>query len=425
MRGRAVHVLVEVEKGKFAGDVFGAEEHRFVRELVLGVLRRRLTLDAVHAAFGRRALDDLDPPVRAAVRAGLYQMLFMDGVPDHAAIAETVGAAPERGRGYVNAVLRSVQRESNTVDEGRDRGGASPTKRLARPGRTVTFFSRAVFPDPEESRPAWLSVVYSHPLWLVERWLARDDEAVVIARMEADNAPASTTLRPRAGRVDAAGLLKRLRHEDLPAARIEREGADAVAVAPGTRKLLTSRAFKRGLFSVQALEQMDAVEVLDAQPGETVWDACAAPGGKTTQLAERLEGHGRVVATDASAGRLERVHENLQRLGLTNVDVEVFDILGDTAPPGVPEGGFDAILLDAPCSNTAVLGRRPEARWRLDTDAVTNLAERQRRLIDAVRQHLAPGGRLIYSTCSLEPEENEGHGLEPTRSPFVWIGKRS
>jgi 16S rRNA (cytosine967-C5)-methyltransferase len=421
VRARAIAILGDVDRGRFASDLFASDEKRFVRALVLGVLRRRLTLDTIHAAFGRKPVEELDPRVRAGVRVGLYQLLFMDGVPPHAAVGETVGAVREPGRGYVNAVLRAVLRDSHTVPPERDRGGAHPSKRLERAGRSVTFFSRPVFPDPEQDRVAWLAAVHSHPAFLVERWLRRDDEDEVVARMEANNEPTPVTLRPRFGRVDAAGLVERLRGEDVVAGVWERPGGlPAVRVAKGQEGVLSGRAFRAGLFSVQAPEQMDAAEILAPQPGEVVWDACAAPGGKTCQLAE-LGPEALVVGTDVSAERLEKLTENAARLGLDNVRCAAFDALGDESPPHRPGAGFDAVLLDAPCSNSAVLGARPEARWRLRPDTFAAMADLQRRLLAAARRHLKPGGRLVFSSCSLEPEEGVEHGLAATGSPLVWL----
>ncbi|HTE07032.1 MAG TPA: transcription antitermination factor NusB [Planctomycetota bacterium] len=463
-RARAMALLLDVERGAFASELLGPHDGRFVRELVLGVQRRRLTLDSVSDAFGSRRTAELDDDVRAALRIGLYQWLFMDGVPPHAVVGETVGAlraaagaGGSGARSYVNALLRTVQRESHKVPEGEDRGGASPRKRLHRPGRCVIFFSRAVFPDPAADRAAWLAALHSHPVLLVERWLAQAGEEAAVARMEAGNAPAPLVLRPRLPRTDARALAFTLAQQGVATELLVRPGAvtDALAVKPGAERALASRAFRDGLCTVQDPEQMDAAELLAPRAGEVIWDACAAPGGKTAQLAELLEiaearaaaaaaqraepgapeaekkadelkepGEqglpGRIVATDAREDRLQRIHENVARLALTGVEVGVHELLSGAAPPGRPARGFDAVLLDAPCSNTAVLARRPEARWRLRADSFATLAALQRRLLTAAHAQLAPGGRLVYSVCTHEPEEGVAHGLRATRSPFVW-----
>jgi 16S rRNA (cytosine967-C5)-methyltransferase len=422
MRRRALSVLVAVEAGKgFADQHLRGEDAPFVRELVMGVLRRRLTLDTILGAYLRRPLDGLEPQVRAALRIGLQQILFLDGVPPHAAVSETVSAVGKASaKAFINGVLRAILRECNTVPPDRDRGGASPTKRLERPGRNVTFFSRAVFPDPERDRVAWLAAVHSHPPFLVRRWVDAVGEEQVVARMEQGNDTPPFVLRPRAGRVDAEGVVAALMKEGVPAGVLARDsGPDAVLVARGAKGVLSGKAFRGGLFSVQDAEQMDAAEILAPKPGEVVWDACAAPGGKAAQLAELLAGEGRVVATDVNADRLTGLSDTVARLGLEGVEVAAYDLLSDDPPPGCPEGGFDAILLDAPCSNSAVLARRPEARWRLTEQTLAELVALQERLLAAARRHLASDGRLVWSVCSHEPEEGAGHGLHPTRSPFV------
>ena len=426
MRARALSVLEAVDGGGvFAEQLIRPDDAPFVRELVNGVLRRRLTLDSIHDAYGKRKAGTLDAPVRAAIRAGLYQFMFMDGVPPHAVAGETVGALRLKShRAYVNAVLRRILRECKRVDPSMDRGGAHPSKRFERPGRAVCFFTKRVFPDPEGDRAGYLAAYHSHPVFLVRRWIERVGEAEAVAWMEEGNEVPQLMLRPRAGRVDAAELVARLADEQQLAAVVEREhGPDAVTVTR-PRGLLTGRCFRKGLFSVQDLRQMDAVEILAPRPGETVWDACAAPGGKTLQIAEALAGDGRVVATDRSAERLQRVDESLQRLGLDDVaTTAAHDLLSGDVPPGKPDAGFDAILLDAPCSNSAVLGARPEARWRLEPGTFAEMAALQTRLLEETRKHLAPGGRLVLSSCSREPEEGLDHGLLPTRSPYAWFVK--
>ncbi|MCB9898072.1 MAG: hypothetical protein H6825_08715 [Planctomycetes bacterium] len=425
MRERALAVLVSVDGGAFASERLLPSDPPFVRELVLGVLRRRLTLDAIYAAFGRRPLEDLDVDVRSAIRAGLYQLHFMDGIPPHAAVAETVGTLRLASRrAYVNAVLRAIQRESRRVPPAADRGGAHPSKRLEREGRSVSFFSRRVFPDPAEDRVGWLSVLHSHPRLLVERWLAQVGEDEAVRRMQAGNATPPLVLRPCAPRVDALELARRLDAEGVSVRLVEREsGRHAVSAPPGARKLFSTRAFREGLFSVQDAAQMDAVELLAPDPDAVVWDVCAAPGGKTTQIAEQLaSGRGRIVATDLVPDRLRKVEENLARLGLAErVVTAAHDALSDAPPPHMPSGGFDAVLLDAPCSNTAVLARRPEARWRLTAATFDEMGALQARMLRSVRRWVRPGGRLVYSVCTYEPEEGAAHALAPTRSPFAWL----
>jgi 16S rRNA (cytosine967-C5)-methyltransferase len=423
MRRRAATILRRVEKGHgFAADLLRGDDAPFVRELVMGVLRRRGTLDAIHDSFSRRPAKELDDDVRQALRIGLYQLIFLDGVPPHAIVSEAVSIlGPKSKRAYANGVLRAIQRETKKSDPELDRGGASPTKRFERKGRAVFFFTRSVFPDPTKDMAGWLAAVHSHPVELVRRWLKEVGEERTIARMEAGNVIPQMVLRPRAGRCDAEELAEALRGDQIPTGVLSREsGLDALIVAPGKWPLFSGKAYRKGLFVVQDPLQMDAAEILAPQEGEVIWDACAAPGGKTTQLAEMLQGTGHVVASDVDGSRLKRVEENVERLGLTNISVLEHDALSETPPPGAPSGGFDAVLLDAPCSNTAVLGARPEARWRWTAETPTRMVELQEQLVASARRQLKPGGRLIYSVCTFEPEEGLGHGLSSTRSELVF-----
>lgn len=412
-RRRAHRLLTAIEHGAFASELFEPDDPPFVRELVLGVCRRRLTLDTIHAAFAKKGLETLDAEVRIAVRIGLYQMVFMDAVPAHAAVSESVSTVRLRSqRTYVNGVLRTIDRESHRVPVQDDRGGASPRKRLERPGRTVTFFSRPVFPDPEIDRVAYLAAYHSHPEFLVRRWVDAVGEDQAVAWMVDDNEPPRLVLRPRRGRVTADELATRLVDLGVTVGVIDGPDGPLVEVPRGGKvdRVMKSDVFTKGLASVQSLDQSAPVAELAPQPGEVVWDVCAAPGGKTTQIAEHLEGSGgRVVATDVDERRLERVTQNVERLGLTDVvTVAVHDALSDEPPPEMPDGGFDAILLDAPCSNTAVLAARPEARWRVTEAVIAELAAKQQQLVESTKRWLKDGGRFVYATCSREPEENPG-----------------
>ena len=422
MRRRALNILRAVDAGRgFADQHLTSDDPPFVRELVLGVLRRRLTLDSVLAAYSKRALDTLDDDVLGALRLGLYQILFLDGVPPHAAVSETVSSIGRASaKSFVNGLLRTVLRECNKVTPDKDRGGASPRKRLEREGRNVTFFTRRVFPDPEQDRMGWLAAVHSHPVELVTRWVEQLGEEKSVERMVAGNRVPLLTLRPRAGRADADAVVAALAKQGVQSQVIAREqGPDAVAVVPGSKKVLSGKAFRSGMFAVQDVAQFDAAEQLAPRAGETIWDACAAPGGKTCHLAELADGEAHIVATDRNASRLKNLGPQLERLGLEGVTIGEHDALSDEPPTGMPDQGFDAILLDAPCTNTAVLDRRPEARWRFDGESLSELVALQERMLTSVRRHLRPGGRLVYSVCSHEPEEQSHAGLARSLSPFV------
>jgi 16S rRNA (cytosine967-C5)-methyltransferase len=387
-----------------------ARSHRFFLELVYGVLRRRLTIDCVIAAHCAEPISRVEPDCLNAMRLGIYQLLFLDGVPPFAAISATVDLVGHRHpgiRALVNAVLRTVSRETNKVPLDQDRGGASPRRRFMPSENAVCFFSKNVFADPTENRALHLAQIHSHPVFLVERWLKQYDASLVEEMLAAGNRKPRVSVRVNRLRTDREGLARRLETEQIasgPGVLPESLLLDASAA-----EAVRTSAFKEGLFYVQDEAAMKVAVALDPKPDERILDLCAAPGGKTTHLAEIAGDRARVVAVDRDATRLERVAENVARLGIKNVVTVVYNPLLESVEEPLPDdlrGLFDAILIDAPCSNTGVLARRPEVRWRVSAEAIRAMAERGRKLLDFAVKHLRPGGRLVYSTCSLEPEEN-------------------
>ena len=320
--------------------------------LVYGATRHRLTLDALaKASSGRKTIDTALLPI---LRVALYQLVFLSKVPAHAAVNEAVEearrAAPKAAP-FVNAVLRGVQRLE---------GGPHM---LPRPGMAPLGLKAQLWGKDVAER---LSVAYSHPEWLVRRWLGHGWSAErVEAICAADNIPPVVTV---------AG----------------------VAVSGDPRNV---EGFKEGKVRVQDETAARVAPLLDPKPGETILDLCAAPGGKSAHLASLT--NGLIVAVDQSMERVRLVRDSCR--AFTNVRI----VTGDgRRPPLRPV--FDAVLADVPCSNTAVLGRRADARWRLRTGDIAKLHPLQDALLDAAASLLKPGGRLVYSTCSLEPDENEG-----------------
>ena len=326
------------------------ENHAFITDLVYTTIRRYKTLVWVLGQFVSKMPKG---ETEAALLVGAAQILFMPSVVEYAAVNETVAAAKlasKQTAGLVNAVLRNLIRQREQILE-----------QLAK-------------------QP--LGIRASHPDSLVTRWLQRFDEAEVAALCEWNNLPAETYLAwaPTA---------------EEPFTRLPR----------GTR-LEALPEYKEGQFIVQDPATAAAVSLMDIRPGLNVLDACAAPGGKTIQLAWRMTG-GRLVALDLYEDRLATLRENLARTRQTeNVVVAQASLSDDPAAIRETYGLFDRILLDVPCSNTGVLRRRPDARWRWTTKRMKKLCETQAQLLEAALPLLAPNGRIIYSTCSLEPEEN-------------------
>jgi 16S rRNA (cytosine967-C5)-methyltransferase len=343
-------------------------DQRFARQLALGVLCWRKRLDWIIGHFCRRPVDKLDSTVRNILRLGVYQTTFMDRVPERAAVHTSVELAKRHGAlhasGLINAVLRNLQRQ---------------------PGRIT-------YPDIKVDPVRHLALYHSHPEWLVQRWRKRWGQESASLLLEANNRPSDLWLRLNPLRTDAPSLCAELDLDPGPAGYYR-------ALTPS--QIFRSHAYSEGHFQIQDPSAGLAVALLDPQPEENILDLCSAPGGKTTQIAECMRDTGMVLAADLSPQRLLRVRENAQRLHLNNIRLVALDArtLGPTL--------FDRVLVDAPCSGTGIIGRHPDARWHKEADQLAPLAARQTEILARAFTYLRPGGVLVYSTCSIEPEENE------------------
>ena len=376
-------------------------ERPLATELAFGVVRRKNTLDALLAAAVNRPRENVEPALWMLLRLGAYQLALCDGVADYAAISETVELGRWLGRddwtGFANGCLRSITRliTEQSID------GPSPFA-LPLTGGRYRRLSQPIFANPGESaegRLSYLSKAFSLPHWIVERWAERFDFDELCRLGFWFNAPSPLCLRVNRLRSDRDTLLAKFaeagitaRAGELPTS-IRLDSPTRIDHLPG---------FAEGEFVVQDESAQQAAELLAPQPGETVLDLCAAPGTKTTHLAELMHNEGRLIATDSNETRLKLVPQNAERLGLTIIETAVVTLEGTD----IPAGPFDAILIDAPCSNTGVLGKRPDARWRIQPDDLEELSRIQLLLLLAAAGRLKPGGRIVFSTCSIEPDEN-------------------
>ncbi len=336
--------------------MLSSADRGLLQAILFGVLRNRRVLDHW---IGILRDGKIDPETRDVLRVGLCQLLIL-GLPDHAAVNETVEAGKASVRGLVNAVLRrSVLSRKRLMDDVTD------------------------LPPP---------VAHSHPDWLFNRWKAAFGKKNTIALMEWNNLPAVNFFRVNPLAPPAT---------ELP--------GKAVEGAPGFYQLeghVPGRQLADGSIYIQDPATRHAVDLLEPVPGERVLDACAAPGGKAFLIAAALGSADNLVCTDSNEKRLPRLHENLQRLHAGAATVSVHDW---TKPaPAACHGAFDAILLDVPCSNTGVIRRRVDVRWRLQAPDIAKIALTQRKILENALPCLKSGGRLVYSTCSIEPEENLG-----------------
>jgi 16S rRNA (cytosine967-C5)-methyltransferase len=383
-----------------------ARDCALATQLATGVVRHRRTLRLFisHLRGEKKHARTIQPEVLRILEVGAFQLLLLDRVPAYAAVNEAVDAArgtarPGRGRkvaGFVNAVLRNLQR----LIAGHESDGTAGPDALPHPDGGVVRLAAPVLPDPADGLAPFLGAAYSYPDWLVVRWVdAFGEEAEAICRWQNRRPHVFARVNPR--RHTAEALLEDLQAETPGVAAGPRPGVLDVSALPAER---LQRLAEAGDLTVQDPSAAAAVEALAPRPGETVLDLCAAPGTKTTQIAEATGDRGGIVASDKSEEKLAPLRQTVAARGLENVTV----CLAADVAAHAPAGGFDAVLVDAPCSNTGVLARRVEARWRLRPDDVADLAALQRRLLEQATGLVRPGGRLVYSTCSLLPEENDG-----------------
>ncbi|CAN5762575.1 16S rRNA (cytosine(967)-C(5))-methyltransferase RsmB [soil metagenome] len=345
-------------------------DRRWTRELVYGMLRRRSWIDAILAARVSGGPSRLDADVADLLRAGTYQLLAMGSVPAYAAIAQTVELVKRRhGIGaskLANAVLRRIDRERDAL-------------------------AIAVPADLTDA----LALEYSHPRWIVARWLARFGESDTRALLVANNGEAPLVARPyHVVREQLEAMLEAAGVETADAPLI----SDSIVLTGGVSSLTELGAFKQGLFHLQDPASTLVTRYACVATGSTVADLCAAPGGKALELARVA---GTVFAGDLSRGRLQRVRENMRRLDVANV----IPFVGDATHPSLQN--MDAVLVDVPCTGTGTFRRHPDARWRLKASDLAVLPATQRAIIRAAATVVRPGGLLIFSTCSLELEEND------------------
>jgi 16S rRNA (cytosine967-C5)-methyltransferase len=386
-RRAAFEILRRVEEeGAFAAPLLASltpelspEDRALCYELVLGVLRRQLWIDSLLEHYAERKSDGLDAPVRRALRLGLYQLRFLTRMPARAAVNESVNLAHaarlRSAASFINAVLRRATREPEYD-----------------PADEIT--------DPLER----IAVETSHPLWLVARWAAEFgvEEAKAFAHANNKNAPAA--FRVNTLRTDPAALINKLRVAGI-AVEPSRVAPDAWRVegGAGANALLRALAAEGKIYMQDEASQLVA-HVVGARAGEHVLDVCAAPGSKTTQIAALARDRALLVACDLYEHRLRVLRETCERLGVRSVRTVALD-----AEMGLPFAGesFDRVLVDAPCTGTGTLRHNPEIRWRLAPADIARLASVQQRILREASRVLRRGGLLVYSTCSVEREENE------------------
>lgn len=387
-RELALEVLRRVEEqGAYSGLALNAllaeaglsrADAGLATELVYGTIQRLNTIDHVLSARVKGWPRKVEPWVRCLLRLSYYQLQWLDRIPAHAAVDEAVRIAKKRGHagiaGLVNGVLRSLLRDGTAPD------------------------------IPDSLPPAErIALKHSHPAWMVERWIAAYGEGTAEAICEANNAPPHASVRVNRLRTDRTKLLEAMEQAGLTV-HASPLSADGI-VAERAGSLADTPWYRDGLLTIQDESSMLVAAVADPSPGMTVLDCCAAPGGKSTHLAEIMRNEGRVIANDVHEHKRALIDTQQERLGIGIIETITADAL--ELDRRYPAKSMDVVLLDAPCSGLGVIRRKPEIKWNKSPEDIAALADLQRRLLETAGRLVKPGGTLVYSTCTITPEENE------------------
>lgn len=404
-RAVAASVLTRADPKKgdvvetLAGFLKRTKEPQRATDIVFGVLKNNCLIDNLIEKVSAVPVGRISGKILNILRVGVYELVYCPQAAEYAIVDEAVNYSKQiagvKQAGFVNAVLRQVLRHirgrQKPIEQSRLRETVPQTP------DTGCEFDFEILPDPQKSLQEYLGCAFSLPDWLVQNWLDEYGREQTKNICFASNRRPSVYLRPNPLKTTAGELAAKLRAAEVEC-EIELESQMIKLISP---KAITSLpGFDEGLFVVQDLASSQVVRMLKPQPGWEILDLCAAPGTKTTQLAEATGGHAKIIATDIDNSRLKKVKENINRLGLagcvTTINYNYVE----------KHGGFDCVLVDAPCSNAGVLARRPEVRHRITKNDVKKLAKTQMMLLSKAAGMLKPKGIICYSTCSIQPEED-------------------
>ena len=365
-----------LDKALFPCTWLDPRDRGFITEIVYGSVKNRGKLDYVLNQFASTKVNKMDKWTRNLLRLSLYQILFLDKVPDSAAVNEAVKLAKHYGHvdKFVNAVLRNILRGMDGIQ----------------------------WPDKAKDPVQYLMVQYSFPQWMVERFIRQYGLEDAERLCDWYNQPAAMWIRTNTLKTTRAELKQILEKEGLTVSE-SRHTPEGLKIenAVNLHKL---KSFQQGLFTVQDESSMLVALAAEPAPGQRVLDVCSAPGGKTTHMAQLMKNKGTIYACDIHKHRLDLIAENCKRLGISNVELVQQDGTKLTKRWQEP---FDVVLCDVPCSGLGVLGRRADARWAKESEDIAGLCKIQKKILEEAAQLVVPGGTLIYSTCAIAPEENQ------------------
>lgn len=384
-------VLMDVNKnGRYCHIALhrALEEHQylskrdraFITRVCEGTIERMIEIDYIIDQFSTVPVARMKPVIRNIMRSAVYQICFMGGIPDNAAVNEAVMLAQSKGfyslKGFVNGVLRNISRQKEDIP----------------------------YPEEKENIMEYLSVVYSMPRWIVKYWIEAYGREVTTLMLKSFMEERPTTVRLKTNQIDKNVILESLKNQDI---RVKRAPYFPYAYqVAGYNYLPALEAFKKGWIFPQDVSSMLVAEVADLHQGDYVIDLCAAPGGKSLHAADKLAGYGMVEARDLSEDKMSLIRDNIERAELINIrPVRKDALLMDQA--SVEKA--DVVFCDLPCSGLGVIGRKPDIKYKISLQKIEELSQLQRSMLHNAASYVRPGGTLIYSTCTVSPLENENN----------------
>lgn len=375
--GEYSHIVIKNVLDKY--QYLDKRERAFITRVVNGTLERMIEIDYIINLFSKVKVNKMKPLIRTILRSSVYQMKYMDSVPDSAICNEAVKLAGKRGfvnlKGFVNGVLRNISRNLDKIN----------------------------YPD-EKDKVSYLSVKYSLPEWLVKQWLNVYDEETVKTIGSAFLEEKPLTVRFNERKIKKEDLVGILKKEGVTVGQVPE--IPCALYLSGYDHLSALPSFCEGLYQVQDLSSMQVALWSGVKEGDQVLDVCAAPGGKSIHIAELLNGTGHVEARDLTEYKVDLLRDNIERSGLTNIEAVCQDA---TVYDPDKKKSADIVIADLPCSGLGVLGKKPDLRYKMNEKTEADLVELQRKILSVVKDYVKPDGKLLYSTCTIHREENEGN----------------
>lgn len=352
-------------------------ERAFITRVTEGTLERMIELDYIINQFSKTKVNKMKPVIRTIIRSAVYQLKYMDSVPDSAVCNEAVKLAGKRGfsglKGFVNGVLRNISRNLDNVK----------------------------YPDKSDT-VKWLSVIYSMPEWIITEWLKNYDREMVEKMLQAFLAERPTTIRCNLSQISREKLAEELKKEGVKVRLCDT--VDSALFISGYDYLGALESFRTGHFQVQDISSMEVAEWADPKEDEYIIDVCAAPGGKSLHLADKLAGKGHVEARDLTPYKVDLIRDNIARMGIDNIEAVCQDA---TVYDETSEKKADILIADLPCSGLGVLGKKTDLKYKMNPDTQEELVHLQRKILSVVHRYVKSGGKLLYSTCTIHRAENQ------------------